>query len=183
VGYLDTINRVLTKDFKQATPEEKDRASRDVIEICSLACAGLVLQPVPLLEQAVLPIQAGMVLAVGHIFGQELTKKRAGEVVLDIAAITGVSVVTRQALTTLAKILLPVVGGILSAPYAFSVTWATGYAAIHYFRAGGKPDKERIRKIFEEERERSRGHYSESKARENRPSEEDLEASKDPKKG
>jgi uncharacterized protein (DUF697 family) len=174
VGYLDSIQKVLTQDFTKATTEEKDTASKHVIELCSLACAGLVLQPIPGLEQAVLPIQAGMVLALAHIFGQEIDKKRATDVVLDLAAITGVSIIGRQVLMTAAKLLLPFVGGILTAPYVFSVTWGTGYAAIHYLRSGGKPDASKIREIFKREKERSATSYSEDKARANRPDEQDL---------
>ena len=174
MGYLDTIRRVMSSDFRDATPEERDRAARDVIEICSFACAGLVLQPVPVVEQAVLPVQVGMVGALAHVYGKELSRKRAREVILDLAAITGVSIIGRQALTTIAKVLLPGLGGVLSAPYAFSVTWGTGFAAIHYFRSGARPDKEKIREVFERERAKSKGIYSEDKARENRPSDDEV---------
>jgi uncharacterized protein (DUF697 family) len=175
VGYLHSIQKVLTQDFKGVSADEKDRAAKDVIEVCSFACAGLVLQPIPGLETAVLPIQAAMVLALAHVYGQEISKKRATEVVLDVAAITGASIVGRQALTTLAKVFLPGLGGVLTAPYTFSVTWGTGYAAIHYLRSGGqRPDRDKIRKIFEQEKSRSKDHYSDSKARENRPEDKDI---------
>lgn len=176
VGYLDTIDRVLTSDYSEASPEEKDRAAKDVIEICSFACAGLVLQPIPGLEQAVLPIQAGMVLAIAHVYGQEISKKRAREIVVDLAKITGVSLVGRAALRTAIKVLLPGVGGVVAAPFTFSTTWGTGYAAVHYLKAGGRPDAARIRAIFEEEKKRSQGRYSDARARENRPSAADVEA-------
>ncbi|MBI4865126.1 MAG: hypothetical protein HY815_33435 [Candidatus Riflebacteria bacterium] len=173
MGYLESIENVLTRDFSTSPREVKDRTARDVIEICSLACAGLTLQPIPGIEQAIGPIQAGMVLAVAHVFGQEITRKRAREIVMDLAAITGVNIVGRQVLLTLTKLVLPGLGGVLTAPYAFSVTWATGHAAVHYLASGGRPDRERIRKVFEEERERSKAHYSEEKAKANRPSEKE----------
>src|SRR5208282_1785240 len=104
------------------------------------ACAGLVLQPIPGLETAVLPIQGGMVLALAHVYGQEISKKRAHEILLDLAKITGVSIVGRAALRTAIKVLLPGIGGVVAAPFTFSTTWGTGYAAIHYLKSGGKPD-------------------------------------------
>ena len=174
MGYMDSIQKVLKADFTNISTEERDRASRDTIMLCSLACAGLMLQPIPGLEQGVIPVQIGMVLAIAHIHGEELSRKRATEILMDIAAISGVSIVGRQVLSTVAKVLLPGLGGLIGAPSAFSVCWATGHAAIHYMRAGGKVDKDSIRKIFEEERERAKAHYSEDKARENRPSKEDL---------
>jgi uncharacterized protein (DUF697 family) len=178
MGYRDTLNRIVKSDFSKATAEEKDEAAKNVIQISSLACAGLVLQPIPGLEQAVLPIQAGMVVALAHVYGEEMGNKRATAVVLDLAAITGVSIVSRQVLTTVAKIFLPVVGGVITAPYTFSVTWGTGYAAIHYFRTGGKPDRAKIKEIFERERKRSSAFYDESKAKENRPAESEVASEK-----
>ena len=174
MGYLDSIQKVLKADFTKCSMEERDVASRDVITICAFACAGLVLQPIPGLEQGVVPIQVGMVLAIAHVHGEELSRKRATEILMDIAAITGVSIVGRQVLTSVAKFVLPGLGGLIAAPTTFSVTWATGKAAIHYLRAGGKVDKDSIRKIFEEERERAKAQYSEDQARANRPSKEEL---------
>lgn len=174
LSYRETLQRVMSADFSNVNDQVRDAAAKDVIEMCSLACAGLVLQPIPGLEQAVLPIQIGMVLAIAHIYGHSLNRKRAREIVMDLAAITGVSIIGRQALVTVAKFALPFVGGFLGAPYTFSVTWATGYAAIHYLRSGGRPDADKIRDIFEQERKRSKTHYSESKARENRPEDPDL---------
>lgn len=164
VGYRDTLSRIMSSDFTGASSKEKETASRDVIELCSYACAGLALQPIPGLEQAILPLQVGMVLAIAHIHGQELGKKKASAILFDLAAITGVSVIGRQALLTVAKFALPFVGGLLGAPYVFSVTWGTGYAALHYLRSGGKADSARIRKIFEEERSRGKEQYRPERA-------------------
>lgn len=174
MGYVDSVQKVLKADFTKCSSQEREVAARDIIVICSFACAGLVLQPIPGLEQGVIPVQIMMVLAIAHIHGEDLSRKRATEILMDIAAITGVSIVGRQVLSTMAKILLPGLGGLIAAPSAFSVTWATGHAAIHYLRAGGRVDKDSIRKVFEEERARAKDHYSEDKARENRPSKEDL---------
>lgn len=178
MGYRDSINKVLKSDFSKASAKERDEAAADVIMVCSFACAGLQVQPIPGLEQAILPVQIGMVLAIAHIFGEELSRKRATEILMDLAAITGVSIVGRQVLLSAAKFLLPGLGGILSGPYVFSVTWGTGHAAIHYLRSGGRADKDAIKKIFEQEKERSKAHYSDDAARANRPDERDVSDTK-----
>lgn len=165
MGYRDTLAKIGREDFTKASSAERERAARDVIEICAYACAALALQPMPGLEQAILPIQVAMVLTVAHIYGQKLSKKRASEILFDLAAITGVSIIGRQALLTFAKMALPFVSGILGAPYVFSVTWATGYAAIHYLSKGGRPDKSKIREIFEAERARGKKKYSPKQAK------------------
>jgi uncharacterized protein (DUF697 family) len=164
VGYVDTLRKIMKEDFSGASTAEKDRASRDVIEVCSYACAALALQPLPGLEQAFLPIQVGMVLAFAHVHGQELTKKRASEILMDLAAITGVSLLGRQALLTFAKFALPGIAGMLGAPYVFSVTWGTGFAALHYLRSGGRADADKIRKIFEAEKARGKDGFRPERA-------------------
>ena len=174
MGYLGSVRKVLTKDFRDASEAEREETVRHLVEVCSFACAGLVLQPVPFLEQAILPIQVGMVVGIAHVYGERLSRKRATEILLDVVAIVGVSVIGRQILTTAAKILLPVIGGLLSAPFTFSVTWATGFAASHYLKSGGTPDRDKIKRIFEEERRRSTDHWNEDRARSARPSEDEL---------
>lgn len=77
MGYLGSVRNVLTKDFSRASDAEKEETVRHVIEVCSFACAGLVLQPVPLLEQAILPIQAGMVVGIAHVYGEPRRRSAA----------------------------------------------------------------------------------------------------------
>lgn len=174
MGLVDTIGRITKGGFDGTTKVERDAAARDVITASSLAAAGLVLQPIPGLEHGTIAVQIAMVVGLSRVFGEELSRKRAKAVLLDIAAATGVNVVGRQALTTLAKIALPGIGGVLAAPAAFAVTWATGQAAAHYFKSGGKLDRDELKKIFEDEKQRARAHYAEDKARAARPDERDV---------
>ncbi len=50
--------------------------------------------------------------------------------------------------TTATKLLLPGLGGVLSAPYAYAVTWAIGLTAIRYFE-DVDGNQERLRRVFE----------------------------------
>lgn len=176
MGFLTTIERITKGDFRDTTKEEREQASKEVIVASSAASAGLVLQPIPGIEHGAIAVQIAMVVGLSRVFGEELSRKRAKEVVLDIAAATGVNIVGRQALTTLAKIALPVVGGMLAAPAAFALTYATGHAAMHYFSKGGKVDREQLKAIFEAERQRAKAHYKEDAARKARPDPRDVEA-------
>lgn len=175
MGFRATLDRVLAKSFDDATADEREAASRRVIVACSLACAGLVLQPIPGLEQGVVVVQVGMVGALAHIHGEQLSRKRAKEILLDLGAITGVNILGRQAVTTLAKFVLPGLGGALAAPSAFAIAWATGHVAQHYFLSGGKLDRAKLKAIFEAEKRRSRAHYDENAATDARPPADDLE--------
>jgi len=174
MSYLESLKKIQAADYSKLTEKERDVVARDVIDLCAFTCAGLVLQPIPGLEQTVLPIQVMMVLTVAHVYGQELSRKKAMDILLDLARITGASIVTRQVLVTVTKLLLPVLGGVLSAPVTFSMTWAVGYASIYYLRSGGRVDERKIKEIFEQERERSKSYYSEDKARSHRPSKDEI---------
>ena len=175
VGLLDTIGRITRGNFEDKTKEEREAAAREVILTASLATAGLVLQPLPGLEHGAIPLQVVMVIGLSRVFGEELSRKRAKAVLMDLAAATGVNIAGRQALTTLAKVVLPGLGGVLAAPAAFALTWATGHVAMHYFSAGGKLDRARLRAIFEQEKRRAKAHYSEGGARDARPEARDVE--------
>ena len=174
MSFRETLDRLLARDFSGATQQEREESAKQLIMVCSLAASGLVLQPVPGLETAAIPIQIAMVGGIAKIFGEELSRKRVKEIVMDIGAITGVNVAGRQALTTLAKLALPGLGGMLAAPTMFAVCYGTGHAAIHYFKSGGKPDRQRIKEIFEREKRRAKDKYSESAARRSRPGRDDL---------
>ena len=176
MGFRATVDKILRTNFDEATAAQRDSAVTKVVVACSLASAGLVLQPIPTLEQGVIVVQVGMVVAIAHIHGETLTRKRAQEVLMDLGAVTGVNVLGRQALTTLAKIILPGVGGVVAAPSAFAVTFATGKVASYYFKSGGKLDRDKLKAIFEEEKKRSRVHYGDEAARAARPAEADLNA-------
>src|SRR5579862_6458220 len=110
MGYWDSIEKIRKADYRNCTDQERERISLDVVKICSFACAGLVLQPLPGLEQTVLPLQCMMVLTVAHVFGQELSRKKAMEILMDIARITGASIISRQVIATVSKMLFPFVG-------------------------------------------------------------------------
>jgi uncharacterized protein (DUF697 family) len=175
MGYWDSLEKIRNADYRTCSDEERLRISLDVVHLCSFACAGLVLQPLPGLEQTVVPLQGMMVLTVAHVFGQELSRKKSMEILMDIARITGASIISRQVLSTVSKLIFPVVGGLINAPYTFSMTWAVGHAAVYYMKAGGKVNEDKMREIFEEEKKRSKSHYNPETAKASRPTAEDAE--------
>lgn len=134
MGYKDSLQEILTKDFSEADEETRQKTAEDLIDVCSIACAALALQPIPLLELAIMPVQAGMVVGLGHIYGHSITRKRATEIITEIAGAVGLTIVARQTMLILSKLILPGLGGFVEAPYIFGVTRGMGKAAIHYFQ-------------------------------------------------
>lgn len=135
MGWLDTLKKAAQGPARtDLSPQEKARAGRELVQMSSLAAAAVALAPLPFLDiVAITPIQAAMVMAVGRVHGRELDLKEAKNVLVELASVCGAGLLARQVFATASKFLLPGLGGVLNAPYAFAVTWAMGQVAIRYF--------------------------------------------------
>jgi uncharacterized protein (DUF697 family) len=134
MSWLDKLEEIRTRDFKKATPEEREQAARDIVNTCSYATAAVSISPIPFSDALLmLPIQSGMVVAVGHVYGRKLTSAAAGDLFAELGTVAGASFLARQGI----KALLPVVGALLTAPAAFAATWGMGRVAMEYFKNPG----------------------------------------------
>lgn len=146
MSWLDTLEAIRTKDFTKATVKDRDKAARDVINLCSYGCAVVAVSPIPFSDAIVmLPIQSAMVITVGHIYGRKLTSADAKDLVLELGATAGFGMLARQGI----KALLPFIGALLTIPAAFAANWAMGRVAIEYFRAPGA-SKDRLKQVYAE---------------------------------
>ena len=146
MSWLDTLEAIRTKDFTKASTKDRDKAARDVINLCSYGCAVVAVSPIPFSDAIVmLPIQSAMVITVGHIYGRKLTSADAKDLVLELGATAGFGMLARQGI----KALLPFVGALLTIPAAFAANWAMGRVAIEYFRAPGA-SKDRLKQVYQE---------------------------------
>ncbi len=102
--------------------------------------------PIPFASFAVItPIQAGMVLNLGRIYGRKLTLGRAKELALAF----GSAILARELFYSLVDI-VPVVGWALGTAIAAGTTMALGYAAAVWFASGEQPSRAAIRQLAEE---------------------------------
>ncbi|MBI2570784.1 MAG: DUF697 domain-containing protein [Candidatus Schekmanbacteria bacterium] len=132
MGHMDTINRVMHGGYDNASDEERVAAVRDMIEVCSTAAAAVAIQPIPLVDIALIsPIQIAMVQAVGRIHGHRLDRKA----VLEMLSTFGASLVAQNAIMAASK-LIPFLGWLISASVAYALTYAVGEVSDHYFRSG-----------------------------------------------
>ena len=145
MSWLDTLEQIRTRDFTHVSKGERDRAARDVVNMCSYAVAAAAITPLPFVEAVVtLPVQLGMVMTVGHIYGRSTRKAEAKELLVEIGAVAGVNFVARQGI----KALLPVLGALLTAPAAFGANWAIGRVAMEHFKNPGMAHDE-LRKVYQ----------------------------------
>ena len=140
-----TFDRVLSGEWESASDEEKRAAVRDVMTVASVASAALAVQPIPLVDLAILaPIHVGMVRAIGAIHGYRLDAKA----VLEMLSSLGASLLARAAVLGAVR-LVPFVGWAIAIPMAYATTWSIGEVAVHYFRTGRGVGPEHMRALFE----------------------------------
>ena len=137
--YRETIERVMSGDFADATEEERNESIRNVIQVCSVAAGAVAIQPFPFVDVALItPIQIAMVQAIGRIHGHKLDRKS----VVEILASFGASIVAQNVMLAAVKF-VPFFGWIVGVSMAYALTWAIGEVADHYFRHGrGVPTSE-----------------------------------------
>ncbi len=144
MGTLETIARVMHGNFENATDAEKLAAVRDVTVACSVAAAAITVQPVPLLDIALLaPVHVGMVQAIGQVHGHKLDAKS----VVEMLATFGGTIVTRSILGSVVKV-IPVFGWAASASMAYAMTYAIGEVSHCYFASGRGLSSIQLRSMF-----------------------------------
>jgi uncharacterized protein (DUF697 family) len=159
MSWLDTLEEVRTRDFRKATAAERERTARDVVNMTAYACAVVSISPLPFSDALLmLPIQSGMVMTVGHVYGRRLEQAEAKDLILELTAVAGASFLARQGI----KALLPVVGALLTVPAAFAASWAMGRVAMEYFKNPGL-SKDALKDLYRKAKEEGSGQFSKSK--------------------
>lgn len=156
MSWLDTLDDIRTRDFSKVSMAERDRAARDVINMCSYASAVVSISPIPFSDVVLmLPIQTGMVMTIGHIYGRKVDKASARDLILELGATMGVGLLARQGL----KALLPIVGALLTVVPAFAASWAMGRVAMEYFKNPGA-SKEDLEELFRKAKDEGSSAFS-----------------------
>ena len=143
---------------------DPDRSREDnvdeVIKSAALLSGAVAIEPIPFADILVItPVQAKMVLHIGKIYGFDITPERAREIVQELGVTVAYGVAARQVMRGLAKLALPVIGGIITAPAVYGWTFGLGRVAQSYFerKSLGLPDsrKEQV-KVIQEAKQQSR---------------------------
>ncbi len=132
----------------------------EVIKSAALLAGAVAIEPIPFADILVItPVQAKMVLHIGKIYGFDITPERAREIVQELGVTVAYGVAARQVMRGLAKMALPLIGGIITAPAVYGWTFALGRVAQSYFerKTLGLPDsrKEQV-KVVQEAKQQSR---------------------------
>lgn len=156
MSWLDTLDDIRTRDFSKVPEKERDRIAREVINMCSYAVALVAISPLPLTDVVLtLPIQTGMVVTVGHVYGRRVSKASAQELMLELGTTAGVGLLARQGI----KALIPVLGAILTVAPAYAANWAMGRVAMEYFK-NPKLSRDNLKDVFKRAREEGSSLFS-----------------------
>lgn len=159
MSWLDTLEQIQSRDYSQASEADREKACRDIINMSSYACAAAAVVPLPFSDAVLmLPIQSGMVVAIGHVQGRKLTRRDAATLITEFATLAGVSFLARQGI----KALLPVFGAFLTMPAAFAANWGIGRVALEYFKHPDTP-KEQLKTVYRRAREEGEKMFSREK--------------------
>ncbi len=137
-----------------------------LVETCGYAAAALTILPIPGSEiLGVMPLHVGMVIGIAGHHGRTITRESATDLLLQIGATVGLSLVGSRVATTAAKFVLPGLGGIIAAPFMYASTLAIGSVADAYFSANGHLSEDQMRKVYERTMKSAKQAYNPAEAR------------------
>ncbi len=158
----DFIDEIVGK----GSSTERGDAVRQLIEKCGYAAAALTILPIPGSEiLAVMPLHVGMVGGIGRLYGQEITSDSASDLLMKIGATVGLSLVGSRLATTAAKVILPGLGGLISAPFIYASTLAIGAVARAYFEQDGQLSEADMRRVYKNAQRTAKQGFDPSKMR------------------
>jgi uncharacterized protein (DUF697 family) len=160
MSWLDSLEEVRRRDWAAAPRVEQDSTAREVVDICAYGGCLSAVVPIPLADLAILlPVHSAMVMTIGHVYGRSITQTEAKRLAVELGAVAGMSFAGVAALGALKRLLLPGVGGLLSIPASFALTWGLGRAAIAYF-ADPTLSRDDLKRVFDEALREGRGVFS-----------------------
>lgn len=131
-------------DPQPRSEPDPDQAAARVIRNYSIAAAAAAVQPIPLVDLALLtPIQVGMVRSIATVYSQPLGLRSA----LELLGTFGTSLVAQQAIMAAVK-LAPMAGLPVAISVAYAITYAIGEASKVHFERGSLLSNENLREIF-----------------------------------
>jgi uncharacterized protein (DUF697 family) len=160
MSWLDSLEEVRRRDWATAPRVEQDSTAREVVDICAYGGCLSAVVPIPLADLAILlPVHSAMVMTIGHVYGRSITQTEAKRLAVELGAVAGMSFAGVAALGALKRLLLPGVGGLLSIPASFALTWGLGRAAIAYF-ADPTLSRDDLKRVFDEALREGRSVFS-----------------------
>jgi uncharacterized protein (DUF697 family) len=147
--------------------ETSDERSWTLIERCGYAAAALAVLPIPFSETVgVTAVHVSMVVGIARIHGIELERDSAVKLVLQLGTTVGVSYVGTRVAIGLAKLVFPILPGLVGAPLVFASTMGLGAVAKAHFAS---PDQEltdeEVRNLYRATTDKAKARFDPTRAR------------------
>lgn len=154
-GFIEQLKKRLENEFlaiERNSAYTDDEKVQRLIFTTSALCAGIAIQPIPFADMPILTtIQGFMGWEIAKIRGIELTQEGTLEVVKYLGGVVGAGWLAQHGIIGLYKAGLPFLGGLMTIPLVFGITFGIGRAMDLYFCAkkqGRMPTAEEIKRAF-----------------------------------
>lgn len=162
-GSLERLKRQLEREFfaieRNPTLTEDQKVSR-LIKTTATICAAVAAQPIPFADMPILTaIQGIMGYKISQVRGVPVTKEGVMEILKYIGGVVGLGFAAQQTAIGLYKLGLPGLGGLMTIPLVFGLTYGIGRAIDLYFvykRQGKRPPDDAILAAFKAGKRESR---------------------------
>ena len=167
---LDKAKEKLKKevlDIETRTDLTDDQKVTRICNIFSTTCAAIAVQPIPFADIFVLtPIQGYMGKKIADVRGYKISEAGAVEVFKEIAGLVGLGLLAQQLVIGGYKTFIPFLGGFMTIPLVFGLTYGIGRVMDYYFEKkikGEKIDSEMIKSIFKNAKKEGKRKAKENK--------------------
>ena len=144
MAFAETFARIMSSGYADSSDAERNAAVRELVTVASVAGAAVSIQPLPLLDTALLvPIYVSLVRGIGKIHGYALDTKA----VLEVLSSFGASLVAQHVVRSAVR-LVPGFGLVVGASMGYALTYAIGEVSDHYFRTGRGISNAELREMF-----------------------------------
>lgn len=162
-SFLQNARRKLQEEVLDIEAREDlsdDEKVSQIINIFSVFCAGIAIQPIPFQDIYLLtPLQGFMGSRIAAIRGMPLSEAKAIDLIKDLVGVIGLGMLAQQTVLGLYKVGLPFLGGFMGIPLVYGLTYGIGRVIDEYFRRktqGQNVSNERLKEIFKNARKEGR---------------------------
>lgn len=152
---LKSLKKTLNEELLQI--EQREDISEDekvsmLINRFAVVCAAVAIQPLPFADIMILtPIQVLMAERIASVRGMKVSQSKAKEILIEVGKVVGLGMLAQQAAIGLYKTILPGLGGFMSIPLVYGLTYAIGRVLDYNYlqlRKGKTASREELIKIF-----------------------------------
>lgn len=151
MSIADKIKKEITEIEHRTDISDEQKVSR-ITHIACATCAGVAIQPIPFADIFVLtPIQAYFASRIAAIRGVPVSESDAADWIKEIIGIVGMGIIVQQIAIGIWKVVTYGLGGVLTIPLVYGLTYAVMKVSDAYFSAKARNEKlneDQIRAIW-----------------------------------